>query len=145
MLTAEGNAMGWKTLAAALATVGLAIAVATALHGPDEPPEPGVAAGPSITSVPPRVPYEPPQPGHTVRYYLNTHCGIDEMHIGDTYYEVETPLTGVTRAPSGWDHPHQPGDVTIVSETRAVFRDDKGHEVWFRARPGATDFKRICM
>ncbi|WP_351222701.1 hypothetical protein [Streptomyces sp. NPDC002133] len=83
--------------------------------------------------------------GRTMPFDLYTHCGIDEARIGSTYFEAETPLSdGSGNPPEGWDNPTQHGTMTLVSGTEAVFTDDAGHEVTFRARPGATSFKLIC-
>ncbi|WP_282694805.1 hypothetical protein [Streptomyces sp. CC208A] len=83
--------------------------------------------------------------GRTIPFELSTHCGIDEARIGSTYFEAETPLSdGSGNPPEGWDNPTQRGTMTLKSETEAVFTDDAGREVTFRARPGATAFKRIC-
>ncbi|MFE5908102.1 hypothetical protein ACFQ6B_03260 [Streptomyces wedmorensis] len=81
----------------------------------------------------------------TIPFDLLTHCGIDEARIGSTYFEAETPLSnGSGSPPEGWDNPTQRGTMTLKSETEAVFTDDAGHEVNFRARPGASAFKHIC-
>lgn len=81
----------------------------------------------------------------TMPYDLFTHCGIDEALIGKTYFEAETPLSdGSGNPPEGWDNPSQHGTMTLTSGTRAVFTDDAGHKVTFRARPGATAFKALC-
>ncbi|MFC9705615.1 hypothetical protein ACFTWD_33560 [Streptomyces sp. NPDC056943] len=81
----------------------------------------------------------------TIPFELYTHCGIDEARIGSTYFEAETPLSdGSGNPPEGWDNPTQRGTMTLKSETEAVFTDDAGHEVKFRARPGASGFKHIC-
>ncbi|CCK25106.1 hypothetical protein BN159_0727 [Streptomyces davaonensis JCM 4913] len=83
--------------------------------------------------------------GRTIPFDLYTHCGIDEARIGSTYFEAETPLSdGSGNPPEGWDNPTQRGTMTLKSETEALFTDGAGHEVKFRARPGATAFKRIC-
>jgi hypothetical protein len=83
--------------------------------------------------------------GRTIPFDLYTHCGIDEARIGSAYFEAETPLSdGSGNPPEGWDNPTQRGTMTLKSETEAVFTDDAGHEVKFRARPGASAFKRIC-
>ncbi|MGW7365938.1 hypothetical protein ACWGI8_21495 [Streptomyces sp. NPDC054841] len=83
--------------------------------------------------------------GRAIPYDLYTHCGIDEARIGSTYFEAQTPLDdGAGNPPEGWDNPTQRGTMTLTSGTQAVFTDDAGHEVTFRARPGATGFKRIC-
>jgi hypothetical protein len=34
--------------------------------------------------------------------------------------------------------------MTLLSTSEAVFRDDAGHHVLFRVRPGATSFKHLC-
>ncbi|MFE5941640.1 hypothetical protein [Streptomyces sp. NPDC056480] len=81
----------------------------------------------------------------TIPFELYTHCGIDEARIGSTYFEAETPLSdGSGNPPDGWDNPTHRGTMTLKSATEAVFTDEAGHEVKFRARPGATAFKRIC-
>ncbi|HEY5835160.1 hypothetical protein [Streptomyces sp.] len=81
----------------------------------------------------------------TIPFDLYTHCGIDEARIGSAYFEAETPLSdGSGNPPAEWDNPTQRGTMTLKSQTEAVFSDDAGHEVKFRARPGATDFKLIC-
>jgi hypothetical protein len=87
-----------------------------------------------------------PSPGRTLPFDLYTHCGIDEALIGTTYFEAQTPLSdGSGNPPAGWDNPSQHGTMTLTpSGTRAVFTDDAGHKVAFRARPRATAFKTIC-
>ncbi|MFI0823955.1 hypothetical protein ACH4Q7_05785 [Streptomyces roseolus] len=86
-----------------------------------------------------------PPPVRTIAYELSTHCGIDEAHVGSTYFEAETPLSdGSGNPPDGWGNPTQLGTMTLTSETEAVFTDGAGHEVRFRARPGARAFKHIC-
>ncbi|MFH9237850.1 hypothetical protein ACH4KO_21365 [Streptomyces anulatus] len=83
--------------------------------------------------------------GRTIPFDLYTHCGIDEARIGSTYFEAETPLSdGSGNPPEGWDNPAQHGTMTLKTETEAVFTDNAGHEVKFRARPGASGFKRLC-
>lgn len=100
-------------------------------------PAPGV---PGTTAVAPVAPAAQAFP-----FDLYTHCGVDEAKIGDVYFEAESPLVGSARsAPAGWDNPYQRGMMTLVSPATAVFRDGRGHEVWFRARSGATAFKHLC-
>ncbi|AVZ76774.1 hypothetical protein SLUN_35870 [Streptomyces lunaelactis] len=85
------------------------------------------------------------QPARAMPFELYTHCGIDEARIGSTYFEAKTPLSnGAGSPPEGWDNPYQRGTMTLKSPTEAVFTDDAGHEVTFRARPGADAFKRLC-
>jgi hypothetical protein len=80
-------------------------------------------------------------PPKVIPFELYTHCGIDEAKIGDAFYEAETPIPG---PPYDWGNPYQTGTMTLVSTSTVVFRDNIGHEVSFRLRPGATEFKRIC-
>ncbi|MFJ2111775.1 MULTISPECIES: hypothetical protein [unclassified Streptomyces] len=83
--------------------------------------------------------------GRTIPFDLYTHCGIDEARVGSTYFEATTPLSdGSGNPPEGWDNPTQRGTMTLKSESEAVFTDDAGHEVSFRARPGANALKRLC-
>lgn len=95
-----------------------------------------VAASPAPTSIPATASFP---------FELYTHCGVDEALVHGIYFEADEPLIGVAiSAPPGWDNPYQRGTMTWESPDRAVFRDDRGHEVGFHARPGATGFKRIC-
>jgi hypothetical protein len=89
------------------------------------------------------VPPPPSPPPLAVPYDLYTHCGIDEARLGETYYEAETPL-GKGSPPPDWGNPYQPGTMTVVSPTAAVFHDTIGHEVRFRVRPEANSFKKTC-
>ncbi|WP_206789119.1 hypothetical protein [Amycolatopsis sp. MtRt-6] len=123
-------------LVAAAATVLVAGAIAV------------VATRPEAGTAPPATP-PPPAPSLTPvvlpNFALLTHCGVDEAKIGDRFYEAETPLIGPARsAPPGWDNPYQKGTMTLTSPADAVFRDDLGHEVRFRLRPGAAEFKQLC-
>jgi hypothetical protein len=78
-------------------------------------------------------------------YALYTHCGIDEARIGSRYFEAVHPLSdGAGNPPAGWGNPFQQGTMTLLSPSTAVFRDDAGHKVVFRLRPGATSFERLC-
>jgi hypothetical protein len=96
---------------------------------------------------------KPDGPSHTAAaavgsarpYRLYTHCGIDEARIGNRYFEAVHPLSdGQGNPPAGWGNPYQQGTMTLLSPSRAVFRDDAGHHVQFRLRPDATSFKRLC-
>lgn len=83
--------------------------------------------------------------GSAQPYRLYTHCGIDEARIGSRYFEAVHPLSdGQGNPPAGWGNPFQQGTMMLLSPSRAVFRDDAGHHVQFRLRPGATSFKRLC-
>jgi len=78
-------------------------------------------------------------------YLLLTHCGIDEGRIGSRYFEAVHPLSdGQGNPPAGWGNPFQPGTLTVLSPTEALFQDHAGHHVLFRLRPGATTFKYLC-
>lgn len=101
-------------------------------------------AGPAATTTP-----SPSAPGapaaRKIPFDLLTHCGIDEALIGGTYYEADTPLSdGSGNQPKGWGNPTQHGTMTLPSGSEAVFTDDAGHEVHFRARPAAKAFKSLC-
>ncbi|MFF1614355.1 hypothetical protein ACFVYA_41915 [Amycolatopsis sp. NPDC058278] len=125
----------WVPVAAvAAAVVVVAGAVAFALSRPDPPPATLAVSTPPRTTAPP-----------SFAFALLTHCGVDEAKVGNTYFEAETPLSGPARsAPAGWDDPYQHGTVTLYPPDAAVFHDARGHEVRFRARPGATGFKHLC-
>jgi len=119
-------------LVAAAATV-LAAGVIVVLAAQPEPAPvpPAVVPLPTVASLP--------------NFALLTHCGVDEAKIGVQFYEAETPLVGPAQsAPAGWDNPYQEGTMTLDAPGSAVFRDYHGHEVRFRLRPGATEFKRLC-
>jgi len=126
----------------AVATAAVVIAVvitATVGHRPQTirpagQPQPSAGAAPAETGAGTPMPYE-----------LVTHCGIDEARIGTVYYEADHPLiVGAGNPPPGWSDPVQPGTMTVLDASRAVFRDDRGHEVFFHVRPGATGFRRLC-
>jgi len=86
-----------------------------------------------------------PTVGSPEPYALLTHCGIDEARIGNRYFEAVHPLNdGQGNPPAGWGNPSQQGTMTLLSQSRAVFRDAAGHHVLFRLRPGATSFKHMC-
>jgi hypothetical protein len=97
----------------------------------------GTAAGPSGSGPSATTAAQP--------YRLYTHCGIDEARIGNRYFEAVHPLSdGHGNPPAGWENPFQQGTMTLLSTSEAVFRDDAGHHVLFRVRPGATSFKHLC-
>lgn len=119
--------------AAAVVVVAGGVLFAVSRSGPEPGPEPSAPVA------------APPSAARSFPFDLLTHCGVDEAKIGDTYFEAEEPLAGpAASAPAGWDNPYQRGTMTLLSPDTAVFRDDHGHEVRFRARPGATAFKHIC-
>ncbi|MFB7608773.1 hypothetical protein [Streptomyces gardneri] len=128
-------------------TLALVAGVLTGCAKADEGAEP-VRAKPSVPATPSArtQPADPATPSaRTIPFELYTHCGISEARIDSTYFEAVTPLSdGSGNPPDGWDNPYQRGRMTLKSPTEAVFTDDAGHEVKFRARPGATSFKHIC-
>ncbi|WP_327677940.1 hypothetical protein [Streptomyces sp. NBC_00467] len=121
-------------------TLVLAALLLTACTGTGEPASqksPSARTAPSVRIAP---------SVRTIAFQLYTHCGIGEARIGSTYFEAETPLSDDSAGPpEGWDNPYQSGRMTLTSATRAVFTDDAGHEVVFRARPGAKAFEVICQ
>jgi hypothetical protein len=128
--------------AGAALVIGGAIFALRPTPGTTSPAAKDTTTNPSASSFP----ISSPPPPSATPYRLYTHCGIDEAKIGATFYEAVTPLhDGAHNPPAGWGNPYQEGTMTITSATEAVFRDDKGHEVVFRVRPGATKFKQICQ
>jgi hypothetical protein len=114
-----------------------AVAWAVAACGTSPAYQPASPAQPSATSA---AAVGSPQP-----YRLYTHCGISEARIGQHYFEAVHPLSdGQGNPPPGWGNPYQPGTMTLLAPTTAVFRDQAGHQVQFRLRPGATRFLRLC-
>ena len=84
-----------------------------------------VAATVATTTAPKPIPYN-----------LYTHCGIDYVQVGNRYYEVTPPLSdGSGNPPPGWGNPYQPGTLTVISPTQAVFTDKAGHRVVFTLVP----------
>jgi hypothetical protein len=119
-------------LAAAVVLLG-AVGIAVILQRQADPTQPAIV--PYTTSLPTT---STPSP---FAFDLYTHCGIDEAKIGEAFFEAEKPIQDPA---DGFDNPYQKGTMTLQSPSRAVFKDDKGHVVYFRVRPGATEFKRIC-
>ncbi len=71
-----------------------------------------------------------------VPYSLYTHCGIDYAQVGNRSYEATPPLSdGSGNPPPGWGNPYQPGILTVISPTQAVFTDKAGHRVVFTLVP----------
>jgi hypothetical protein len=111
--------------AAAIAAVPLAAVLAgcESTPSPAAPPSPTTAA--ARTTAPKPVPYD-----------LYTHCGIDYAQVGNRYYEATPPLSdGSGNPPPGWGNPYQPGTMTVISPTQAVFTDKAGHRVVFTLVP----------
>ena len=118
-----------------LAVIALATAILAAC-GTDAAIKAGTASGPSGSRL---------VAARARPYRLYTHCGIDEARLGSRYFEAVHPLSdGQGNPPSGWGNPFQQGTMTLLSPSEAVFRDDAGHHVLFRLRPGATSFRHVC-
>jgi hypothetical protein len=102
--------------------------------------------GTGATVAKPRIPATAVVVVKSVRYDLETHCGVDEARIGNRYYEAARPLIDRSgKAPAGWQDPYQAGTMTLVSAAEAVFTDHAGHRVVFRLRPGAKAFRHACV
>jgi hypothetical protein len=106
-----------------------AVPLAAVLAGCESTPSP--AAPPSPTTAAARTTAQKPVP-----YDLYTHCGIDYAQVGNRYYEATPPLSdGSGNPPPGWGNPYQPGIMTVISPTQAVFTDKAGHRVVFTLVP----------
>jgi len=116
----------WWLRRAAIAAVPLAAAVLTGCEStpsPVAPPSPTTAAARTSAAKP-------------IPYNLYTHCGIDYALVGNRYYEATPPLSdGSGNPPPGWGNPYQPGIMTVISPTQAVFTDKAGHRVVFTLVP----------
>ena len=117
---------GWRRSAAVAAGPLAAVLVAC-----------GSASSPAAAPVAPKA----------VPYNLYTHCGIGYARVGNRYYEATPPLSdGSGNPPPGWSNPYQPGTLTVISPTQAVFTDTAGHRVVFTlvpSGPGGTT-ARVC-
>jgi hypothetical protein len=117
---------------AVVAAVPLAAALLAACGSEAAP----VAAPAAATTAPKPVPYN-----------LYTHCGINYVQVGNRYYEATPPLSdGSGNPPPGWGNPYQPGTLTVISPTQAVFADRAGHRVVFTLVPPSQGHTaaRVC-
>ena len=134
----SGRAWFPWVLGVAAAAVAIVVGQVLGSGPPSHPAHSSASARPAPTSS------ATPSP-RSVPFSLLTHCGIDEARIDQTYYEADQPLIGPGYdPPPDWSNPFQLGTMTLLSSSRAVFRDDAGHVVYFHARPGATAFKQLC-
>jgi len=79
-----------------------------------------------------------PQAGVAYSVDLLTHCGVRGLDIGGVWFAADPALVEEGgHPPDGWGDPSQPGTVTMLSATEAVFTDDLGHEVRLRADESA--------
>ena len=79
-----------------------------------------------------------PEPGVAYAVELSTHCGVRGVDIGGVWFAADPPLVEEGgHPPPGWGNPVDPGTVTLLTATEAVFRDDVGHEVRLRADESA--------
>ena len=96
----------------------------------------GLLAGCASAASPAAAPAARTTTPKPVPYNLYTHCGIDYAQVGNRYYEATPPLSdGSGNPPPGWGNPYQPGTVTVISATQAVFTDTAGHRVVFPLVP----------
>jgi hypothetical protein len=122
----------WWRRAAVVLAGGSAAALLTACGSAASPVAAPVAAP---TAAPARTTAGTAAP-KPVPYNLYTHCGIDYVQVGNRYYEATPPLSdGSGNPPPGWGNPYQPGTLTVISPTRAVFTDKAGHRVVFTLVP----------
>jgi hypothetical protein len=111
--------------AAAIAAVPLAAVLAGCGAASSPAPPPSLTTAAATTTAPKPAPYD-----------LYTHCGIDYARVGNRYYEATPPLSdGSGNPPPGWGNPYQPGILTVISPTQAVFTDKAGHRVVFTLVP----------
>ena len=114
----------WRRPAAVLAGAGAAGMLAACASASSLAPAPATATAARTTA---------PKP---VPYNLYTHCGIAYVQVGNRYYAVTPPLSdGSGNPPPGWGNPYQPGTLTVISPTQAVFTDKTGHRVVFTLVP----------
>lgn len=71
------------------------------------------------------------QVGATYDYVVGTHCGVWFIGLDGDNWVTPTPLSDNGTTPSGWNLGGQRGRLEIVSSTKAIFRDSKGHVVVF--------------
>lgn len=84
------------------------------------------------------VPLPPsPEPGVAYAVDLFTHCGVRGLDINGVWFAADPPLVEDDSPPPGWENPDQPGTVTLLSTTNAVFADAAGHQVRLRADESA--------
>jgi hypothetical protein len=96
----------------------------------------GLLAGCASAASPAAAPAAGTTTPKPVPYNLYTHCGIDHAQAGDQYYEATPPLSdGSGNPPPGWGNPYQPGTMTVISATQAVFTDKASHRVVFTLVP----------
>lgn len=93
----------------------------------------GDVAGAAGVALPPS-----PQVGVPYAVALSTHCGVRGMDIGGVWFAADPPLVeGAGNPPAGWGNPEQPGTLTLLGATQAVFADAAGHHVRLRADDAA--------
>jgi hypothetical protein len=113
---------------------------ATSAVAREDTPEssPPAAAAPSGTAADSAEALGAVLPGAPAPAVLHTHCGVLGLDIGGVWFAAEPPLVEEGgHPPPGWGNPDQPGTITLLTATEAVFRDDVGHEVRLRADESA--------
>jgi hypothetical protein len=115
--------------------------ISTTTESPVEGAEGDTRAAAGAPTGPGQVLAVPASPEVGVPYAVDllTHCGIVGTDIGGTWFAAEPPMVdGSGNPPPGWGNPYQRGTLTLLAADEAVFRDDSGHEVRFRAAGEAT-------
>ena len=100
---------------------------AAAVDAPAAASDDAPAGGPEVAAAP--VAGEP--------FDLYTHCGVLGADLDGVWFAADPPLVEDYGPPPGWDDPYQPGTMTRLSPTEAVFTDAAGHEVRLRADESA--------
>ena len=72
-----------------------------------------------------------------VPFDLYTHCGVLGADLDGSWFAADPPLVEEFGPPEGWGNPYQPGTLTRLSPSEAVFTDAAGHEVRLRADESA--------
>ena len=111
-----------------------------------EQPENGPLSADAAAAAPGAAQPLPATPEVGVPYLVDlyTHCGVFGIEAGGVWFAADPPLVeGAGNPPAGWGNPYQPGSLTLLTATEAVFADAVGHEVRLAAddaaRPGPCD------
>jgi hypothetical protein len=67
----------------------------------------------------------------TYEYSVNPHCGITQARIDGTNWRADPPLSDGNGNPPEWWSGSSVGDLRILDENTAVFRNDDGHQAVF--------------
>ena len=131
-----GRRRGAAALVAAAAAAVIGGAVWLGAGGPAESDRAAAPSSDGPSSVASAAGPSAPDAGRP--FDLFTRCGVLGADVDGVWFAAEPPLTdGQGNPPDGWGNPDQPGTLTMLSATEAVFRDDAGHEVQLRADDAA--------